>query len=320
MVDTPAPIHRHHGTIMGGPWQILHRPAAQTPPSDVAAAAFAALQAVDRQMSTYRADSELMLLNAAPLHTFVPISGELATVMQCADRLAELSKGAFNICLGEMVNAWGFGPNPAPLVPVDKQRTAEQASAVARGNYTLRTDPPALRKNAPCAFDLCAIAKGFAVDQAAKSVRGLGVDDFLIEASGEVYASGEQAHGKPWRVGLELPVPGDDHVVFDEVKLEGMGVATSGGYRNLRTIDAKTYSHIVDPTTGAPLETTLLSVTVAAHTCMEADGLATALYVLGGKAGIEFAHAHKIAALFMLRETEGFREVRTDAFWDLARF
>lgn len=314
MQHSNSDIHTASGTVMGGPWQIRHRPVHNVAVEEVAAAGLAALQLVDAQMSNYKPDSDLMQLNAAPIGEFVSVTPEMMQVMSCADQLARMSNGALNIALGRAVNRWGFGPEPAPLVEPGRHISADDVAHGAMKNFELRADPPAVMKHAELSFDLCALAKGYAVDLAARAVEALGVTNFLIEAAGEVYAKGLQAPDRPWTIGLELPVPSDERIIFDEIKLDGMGIATSGGYRNRRQISGKTVSHTIDPTTGIPLESPLLSVTVMHPHCMNADALATVLYVLGPEKGPAFAAAQNVPALFMIRDAQGLKEIRSEAF------
>ncbi|PIE10849.1 MAG: hypothetical protein CSA72_07200 [Rhodobacterales bacterium] len=312
MLDHSA-YHDASGTVMGGPWQLRHRPVAGVAPDIVADAALSALRRVDAQMSTYRDDSDLMRLSRAPLNDFISVPPEVMTVMACADRLARLSDGAINIALGRLVNDWGFGPDATPDTRPASEASAAEAARAALGAYALRADPPAVFKHEDIAFDLCALAKGFAVDQAARAVQALGVTDFLIEAAGEIVAHGDGPGGRGWTVGLELPVPAQERLIYDDLPVEG-AVATTGGYRNRREIGGEIFSHTIDPRSGAPLITDVLSVTVLNESCMEADALATVLYVLGPDEGPQFAAAHDVAALFLIRVPEGLKEIRSEAF------
>ena len=299
---------------MGGPWQVQHVPVQGVCSDAVANAAFKALRLVDNQMSNYRGDSDLMRLNAAPIGAYVPVPAHMITVMICAQQLAEITNGALNIALGRAVNRWGFGPDPVPTELPSSDVSMQDIAQSAMGCFDLRTDPPAVLKKAEVSFDLCALAKGYAVDLAARAIASLGVENFLIEAAGEVYAKGEISPNKPWSVGLELPVPGNERLIFDEIALNGMAVATSGGHRNQRQISGQTVSHTIDPRTCTPLQSPILSVTVMHNQCMNADALATCLYVLGPEQGPKFAAEHDIAALFLIREPHGLKEIRSEAF------
>jgi len=316
MLDTKFNTHHTAGEIMGGPWQLRHVPVAGVDPDDVARAALRAMRLVDQKMSTYKTNSDLMQVNAAPVRSWHPIPDDLHRVLACADAVSRKTDGAFNIALGGLVNAWGFGPDETPQIAPNDMAQRAAAAQAAIGAFALRQNPPSIWKNAPVTLDLSGIAKGFAVDQAAAAVRAMGIDNFLIEAAGEIFASGTRPNGDPWRVGLELPVP-DKVVVFDHITLDGMSAATSGEYRNLREIDGEVYSHTISPLTGCPIKGDLLSVTVVHECCMKADAFATALYVLGPDAGPKFAVAHNLAALFLIRDKNGFREVRSDLLVDL---
>lgn len=313
MLDSNG-FHHASGEVMGGGWSLRHRPVAGVDPAHVSAAALAALQGVDACMSTYRSDSELMALNHAPVGRYIPVSQELMTVIACADRIAARTDGAINVALGRLVNQWGFGPDPVPATRPVAEDTAAEALRSAQ-SYTLRDDPPAVLKHDDVAFDLCAIAKGYAVDRAAQAVRALGITDFLVEAAGEIVAQGPGPSSKGWTIGLELPSSGKEHLVYDEIMLSG-AAATTGGYRNRREIAGETVSHTIDPRTGAPLVSDTLSVTVLHDHCMVADAWATALYVLGADDGPAFADAHGLAALFLIRVPDGLKEVRSRAFME----
>lgn len=317
MLDVKQNIHRASGEVMGGPWQIRHVPFRGVDPETVAAAALDALRLVDRQMSTYRPDSDLMQVNNGPVGEWLSIPQDVHQVMSCANDIARRTDCALNIALGKLVNAWGFGPDDTPDCTPEIAAQRASAALAAIGSFALRRNPPLVRKDAKVSFDLSALAKGFAVDQAAAAVRSLGVKSFLIEAAGEVYAIGARPDGSGWCVGLELPVPGKI-TIFDHLTLDDMAAATTGGYRNLREIEGKTYNHTINPLTGFPIDCELLSVTVVHQSCMQADALATALYVLGEEAGPRFAQNNGIIALFMIRDGLGFREIRSSCLFPKA--
>lgn len=304
-------IHHASGIVMGGPWQLRHVPVSGIDSEQVAKAALEALSTVDRQMSHYKADSDLMRLNRAPEGVWVEVASDMVEVMRAAADIREYTNGALDIGLGQAINAWGFGPDPVP------QSKPDQAVHLFDQNqdYIWRTDPPAIKKYRARCYNLSSLAKGFAVDRAAQAVRSLGVKDFLIEAAGEIYAQGQRAGGMQWQIGLELPVPGKT-LIYGHIALEDMAIATSGGYRKHHRIDGKMAIHTFDPQTATPLESDLLAVTVLDKYCMRADALATALFVQGGADGSAFADEHGIAALFLLRSEDGICEIRSQKWMD----
>ena len=291
---------------MGGPWQVRHVGPANSA-ARVAKVALAALAKVDLQMSTYRDDSDLMRLNRAPVGEWVCVPEELIAVLQCARAVAVQSEGALDVTLGHTVNAWGFGPDPTPAnVP-----TRQDASQ----SYDLNAESLLVRKNTSFAFDLSALAKGYAVDQAALALEALGVGNFLVEAAGEIVTRGCCEGGSAWKIGLELPVQGVS-APYDSVCVQDCALATSGTYRNLRLIDGREFSHTFDRKTGAPVQSPLLSVTVLHQSCMMADAWATALMVLGPVDGPHCAHKAALAAQFLIRTEGGLTEIRTEAFFE----
>jgi thiamine biosynthesis lipoprotein len=155
------------------------------------------------------------------------------------------------------------------------------------------------------ALDLSGIAKGFAVDQVARSLQTLALQDFLIDIGGELYGSGQRPDGLPWRV--TLPHQGT-------LSLNGLAVATSGDAWHAWEQAGRRYSHTLDPRSGAPVAHSLSSVTVVHTSCMNADALATAVLVLGPEDGIAFANEQGLALQLVLRGAHG-PTVRCSTAW-----
>jgi thiamine biosynthesis lipoprotein len=162
--------------------------------------------------------------------------------------------------------------------------------------------------------DLGGIAKGYGVDAVAKSLDGLGVAHYMIEVGGEVRAKGVNAASQPWQIGIEEP-DATPQRARHIVPLSGRAMATSGDYRIYFEEGGRRYSHEIDPTTAAPIAHRLCSVTVVADDCMRADGLATALIVLGPERGFELAERSGVAAQFIERTAPGrYNDRMTSAF------
>ncbi|MGQ0658584.1 MAG: FAD:protein FMN transferase [Chromatiales bacterium] len=271
----------------------------------------AILDAIDRQMSTYRADSELSRFNLSATTDWVPVSADVVTVVSEALRLSEWSGGALDITVGPLVDLWGFGPQRRePRIP----STAEIAAAKTTVGYRriqARADPPAVRKdNAGVRVDLNAIAPGFAVDRLAALLKGHGVGDFLVELGGEVYAHGRRPDGGKWRVAIERANGGVEKVV----ELDGVGLSTSGNYRNYFEVDGERYPHEIDPASGWPVRHSGVSVTVIAESCMRADAMSTALLVIGPERGHALAERHNLPALFQITTPTGIEARPTRPF------
>lgn len=272
------------------------------------------LEQVNGAMSTYRPDSELSRFNQYSGSDWVAASPELLSVLEEARAVSRLSGGAFDVSVGPLVNLWGFGPEKhLDQAPSE----AEIQAARKRVGYRmleLRESPPGLRKARPDLYlDLSAIAKGYAVDLLAAHLNSLGLNNYMVEIGGEVWGRGHNRKGIPWRIAIEKPDPAS-RSVQEIIGLDGLGVATSGDYRNFFEQNGHHYSHSIDPGTGRPVAHNLASVTVLAPSVMHADALATALLVLGPERGLELAEQQGLAVLFIIREEEGFREHATPEF------
>ncbi len=242
-----------------------------------------AVDAVDTAMSTYQDDSELSRFNRHGTEPF-EVSDSMIEVVSEAQRIAELSSGAFDITVGPLVDAWGFGPDPGGDPP-----DADTIAVLLADNGFRRLDvDPEQRtlqkENAAIRCDLSAIAKGYAVDRVALGLTDLGLVDFMVEIGGEVRAVGRNAVGEAWRIGIERPEAGS-RGMWSAVALADAAMATSGDYRNYYEKDGVRISHTIDPRTGRPVTHRLASVRVIHPSCMTADALATAISVLGPEEG-----------------------------------
>ena len=155
--------------------------------------------------------------------------------------------------------------------------------------------------------DLSAIAKGYAVDRIADYLSTRGAESYMVEVGGEIRVRGLNERGIAWRIGIETPSPGG-RAVQRILQPGDMALATSGDYRNFFEAYGKRYSHMLDPTTGRPVEHGLASVTVIHPSAMTADGLATALMVMGTAAGLDLAAERGLAVLMISKGPSGFEE------------
>jgi len=161
--------------------------------------------------------------------------------------------------------------------------------------------------------DLSGIAKGYAVDRLAAIFDGHGVRSYLIDIGGELRSRGRNRDGRPWRVGVERPVPGT-RAVHRVVRLENRAVATSGDYRNFFVHEGQRYTYAIDPRTARPVTHPLASVTFVDDNAMRADALSKGMMVMGPNEGMELARTHDVAAYFIVRTGDGFEERFTPAF------
>jgi thiamine biosynthesis lipoprotein len=267
------------------------------------------LAQIDLQMSTYRDDSEISRFNQAAADEWFDVSPATAYVVRRALHYHRLTDGALDVTLGPVLHLWGFGSTRArqqatTQVP-DAEALATALQQCGAEHLQARLTPPSLHKTlAALEIDLSALAKGFGVDAVGELLDERRLANWMVEIGGEVRARGDRPQGGPWRIGVENPER-ERRALSRVIPLDDAALATSGDYRNFRTIAGERYAHIVDPATGQPLRYRGISVSVVASTCMEADALATALLVMPSDAAYDWCEANDVAALFHLREDEG---------------
>ena len=260
------------------------------------------LRLANDHLSGWNERSELVHFNARASTDWQPVSPVLFELVAQAQAVSRATNGTFDITVGPLVRAWGFGAaaNAEPTAP-SPELLAQLRGNVGYERLELRPSPPALRKSTPgLQVDLDGIAPGWAVDRIAASFDALGIRDYLVELGGEVRARGANAEGRRWRVAVEAPKAGERQA-YAVIELDGVGVSTSGDYRDYREVDGRRISHTIDPRSGAPVEHGLASVTVVRESVADADAWATALMVLGPEEGMALARRERLAALIIRR-------------------
>ncbi len=314
-MSTDVKRHALNGATMGTRWSALVYAPTGTDVPALETALAGAVALVDRQMSTWRADSDLMRLNAVPTGEWVPLPPELVFVLAKGLEIGRASGGAFDIGLGDLVNAWGFGP------------AGNEPDAEAVRSSLGRSRPPAhallsvdvaagrARKSAAAELDLSGIAKGFGVDEMMRVVGEFGIESALIGLDGEIRARGTKPDGAPWAVALEEP-DYEARKPMGVVALRDAGIATSGDYRHWVDVGETRLSHTMDRLRGGPSNNPVASVSVIAPSCTEADAWATALFALGPTEGPSLAERYGLDALFILRTGDTLARVPIGAAFD----
>ena len=264
------------------------------------------LEKVNQSLSTYNPRSEISRFNASATTDPVVVSPRLRAVAAMAGEVSAATGGAFDITVGPLVQAWGFGvASPAPTTVPGPGDIDRLRAEVGFAKLELVADGRSLRKTVPALqLDVNGIAPGYAVDLIVERFDALGLRDFLVEIGGEVRARGRNARGRTWRVAVEAPLSGE-RKPYALVELDDLAISTSGDYRDFREFDGVRVSHTIDPRTGAPVAHGLASVSVVHPSAALADAYSTALMVLGPEAGMAFALRVGLAALFIERSADG---------------
>lgn len=217
----------------------------------------------------------------------VELTDDFVSIFSKALEIAEITDGAFDITVGKLVNLWGFGSKsgqePTAAV-VDSLRILTGYRKISiEGNRIIKENPG-------IEIDFNAIAKGYSVDLLSQLLLEKGIRSFLVDIGGEIRAGALQPGAQKWRLGIEKPSAhaSSEREIENVVELSDKALATSGTYRKYREKEGRRFSHTIDPATGYPVSHTLLSASVIADECMEADALATAFMVMGLEKAILF--------------------------------
>lgn len=253
---------------------------------------YAACMEIDREakrsMSLFDPTSRLSQLNRGETDS---LDVHIIRNILLADSISRLSGGIYDITVGPLVKAWGFAGAEAETKPnIDSLLDFVGFEKIRiDGNRLVKADPR-------MQVDLNSIAKGYTVDLVAEMLEREGVENYIVDIGGEVRCRGVNRQGNPWRIGVETPFDGnytDGAYISRRIALSEGALATSGNYRRYY-VDAagRKVAHTINPRTGYSRLSPLLSATVVAATCAEADALCTMLMAMGDDEAKRFSEAH----------------------------
>lgn len=237
------------------------------------------LKAFDKSLSSYDSTSIISRINQNDPK--VEVDDLFSTVFNKSREVFEISNGAFDITIGPVVNAWGFGSEPkmkVDSVVLDSLLQFVGMDKVALNGRKVTKKLPGVK------LDVNAIAQGYSVDVVSAFFDREGVENYLVEIGGEIRTKGKNPSGKVWRIGIDKPMEGNDipgAKMQSIIELKDKSLATSGNYRKFFEENGVKYAHSINPKTGYPVRDRLLSVTVVADDCMTADAFATTFMVIG---------------------------------------
>jgi thiamine biosynthesis lipoprotein len=270
---------------------------------------------IDRSMSLWDKNSLITKINEnRPYYTLDP---HFITVFDRGMEISKLSGGYFDITVGPLVKAWGFGAKKGLPHP-DKAQIDSMKNFVGYQKIK-RKDQKIIKSKPEMQIDFNAIAQGYTVDVMAEFLNSKNIKNYLVEIGGEVRAQGTNAEKKNWRVGIEKPGKAEDEETDMQivVSLNGQSLGTSGSYRKFFVRDGKKYSHSIDPFTGEPVSHSVLSITVLTKDCISADAFAKALLVVGldkakkmaQKLNIDFYSIYEENGVLKTYATKGFQKI-----------
>ncbi|MCK5097752.1 MAG: FAD:protein FMN transferase [Desulfobacteraceae bacterium] len=261
------------------------------------------LKMINQQMSLYSKSSEISKFNRTDKGETVFISKDFYKVISQSQKLFQLTDGAWDATVRPLYDLWNFDKTDIITSTIPDQKKIEACLAKTGFQNIIIKRKSLTKKISSLNLDLGSIAKGYGVDAVVSLLRGSEFKNFFVEIGGEVYVAGQKIRQKKWKVGISMPMQGYNARPYKILKLSNKALATSGTYRNFFEINGKTYSHIINPKTGWPIDNNIVSVSVIADNCMFADGLATGLMVMGIQKGIELADTLDIVeCMFVIKK------------------
>ena len=272
----------------------------------------------NNQMSTWIDDSEISIFNKTLSTEPFKISDEFFYVLEEGKVINQLTDGAFDFTVFSLAANWGFGPDSLVIIDNPEDNKIRQILSYT-GSDKIELDYPFIKKTNPhVQLDLNAIAKGYAVDLVYGWLQKSGFKNLFIEIGGEIRCSGFNKDGKNWVIGIDSPVENSRQSIFTTVQLQNTALATSGNYRNYLEREGQKINHSINPNTGKPVKTNVLSVSVKSENCLNADAWATALMIMTYDEGIEKINGlDEIEAFWILSDTNGSINQRyTESFFN----
>lgn len=262
------------GLIQGTTYHIIYKHK-----SDLGHDISLALHRFDTSLSAYIPESTISKINNNLID-----STDDTLFLSCLRRsleISELTHGAMDITVSPLVNVWGFGFSKREHVTqhmIDSLREFCSYTKIHIDGNRIVKDDPRVQLNANC------IAQGQSVDVIAEMFESMGINDYMVEIGGEVRAKGVNARNSLWRIGIDKPI--DDSTSQNReiqriVQIDNRSISTSGNYRKFYVENGMKYSHTINPATGYPAQSGLLSASIVGPDCITTDALATACMVLG---------------------------------------
>ncbi|MEM1320564.1 MAG: FAD:protein FMN transferase [Bacteroidota bacterium] len=311
------------GRTMGTYYRVTYADAQKR---DFKAAIDQLLLDINAEVSTYEPNSLITQFNNNDAPFEVAGEGHFSANIRSARAIYAQTGGAFDPTVMPLINYWGFGTTAKqPVMEVDSQKVAGLLELVGFDRLSSREEGEKvlLKKPRPgVQLDFSAIAKGYAVDEVGRLLEKEGIKDYLIDIGGELVARGKNRKGDWWQLGIRTPTTDASVRDIEQlVRLQNKGMATSGNYENYYEVEGEKYGHTINPKTGYPEISKLLSATVIAEDCITADAFATAFMVLGLEKAFELAsQTEEIEACFIYgNENSGMSVMLTEGMKSIIR-
>ncbi|TVZ56045.1 thiamine biosynthesis lipoprotein [Lutibacter sp. Hel_I_33_5] len=259
---------------------------------------------VNKSLSTYMPTSDISRINKGD--TTIVIDSYFTEVFNKSEKIFKETNGYFDPTVGDLVNAWGFGPEKQ-LKNLDSTKVKDLLQFVGFNKVSL-VNGKVKKEAKEIYFDFNSIAKGYGIDIVGRFLEGKKIENYIVEIGGEVRAKGRNQNKKSWSVGLDNPNTDGTRTLRKIINLSNKSMASSGNYRKFRIAEnGDKFVHTINPKTGYAQESNLLSATViAAKDCADVDAYATAFMAMGVEKTKQFLEEHKeIKAILIFTTSAG---------------
>jgi thiamine biosynthesis lipoprotein len=262
--------------------------------------AYREMERVEDLLAYQKESSEISKINRAAGVRAVPVSEETFAILQRAVGYSRKLDGLFDVTIGPLSSLWGFSGPQGGHLPLANEIEQQRKLVDYRDLVLNKADTTVFLKKKGMLLDLGGIAKGYAIDRGSRVLKEKGVTNFILNAGGDMYVSGEKEENIPWKVGIKDPREGQKLVA--SFALKDYAVATSGDYERFIMVDGQRYHHILDPRSGYPGKL-CRSTTTFAPTVEEADVMATYMFIIGAQQ----AQQKNIAEPFLIIDAKGIK-------------
>ncbi|RAP34433.1 hypothetical protein DID77_01100 [Candidatus Marinamargulisbacteria bacterium SCGC AG-439-L15] len=267
------------------------------------------------QVSHYEKDSQLSQFNRGPKGRPMTVGDDFWAIIKTSERLYNDTEGLWDPTAEPLIAAWGFSSAGRVETPPSQLKLNRLLDKVGFRFIYLYPKQQVEKKKDALRLNFAAIAKGYAVDAIAELLESQEIDRYYVEIGGEVRVGTSKSEKNPWRLGIQDPRDTKLGALYGVVSLENKAMATSGDYRQFFEWKGKRYNHVMNAKTGWPSDNGVVSVTVIANTCMLADGLATAIMILGPEKGLalltKYPHTD---ALILQDHPSGVKAIQSPGF------
>ena len=297
LLSHSSDLYKYHQVAMGTSIEITLQGGDEEVSQKVALQAFEEIKRIEQLMSPWIETSDVSRLNRSAGKEWVKVSLETFEVIQKSQKISGLSGGAFDITIAPLTQLWRMAREKG--VPPAPEEIKNLMGLVNFKNLLVHSDGNAYLKKKGMAIDLGGIAKGYAVDRTFETLTALGYKNLIVNAGGDLRVGGFK-NNQPWSIGIQDPR--DFRKIMAKISISDSAIATSGDYEKFFIYQDRRYHHILNPKTGYPAEE-CQSVTILCKDGMTADGLATAVFVLGSVMGYDLCQKMKgVECLIVDRE------------------